>query len=72
MWIMFKWCMKNKTHGSDLIKMHKIKKIKKKKGQKCLTLGFRRKPLNLWPRIRQKKKFEWEEIERWIEENDKE
>ena len=28
----------------------------KKKGQKCLTLGFRRKPLNLWPRIRQKKK----------------
>ena len=28
----------------------------KKKGQKCLTLGVWRKPLNLWPRKMTKKK----------------
>ena len=42
----------------------------KKKDKTCLTLGFRRKPLKIWPRKRPKKK-EWEGIERGIEEKNK-
>ena len=42
--------------GKFLRKCMKSSNLMKRKGQKCLTLSFWRKPLNLWPRKMIKKK----------------